>query len=231
MSILSFFASKIDSYCERVDFNLLSEPLNLYSNICFILVGLQALLYINSKHKTVPKISIQKTQLTLVILMFCIGIGSALFHAFANRGTMFLDVAPIGAYILVYLWHWSRELMGFTKKISISLIALFCISTLFLTFALKDLPLGGSQSYISVAIFLLAMGTYQKKFGGPSLLLFSAISFLASLFFRSIDPYYCPAWPYGTHFLWHFLNSFVLSLSIFNAFHINENPLRINPYR
>lgn len=228
MNILSLITTQVDSYCERIDFSLFSEPLNLYSNICFIMVALQVYIYISSRQKDESKRIFDKIHYIFLILIACIGIGSGLFHAFANRATMFLDVAPIGIYIIVYLWHWSYRLMRLSFKASVGLLALWGISTFLFTATLQDLPLGGSQSYISVALFLFSMGLYQKMRGASTLLLYSSICFLISLVFRSIDPYYCPSWPYGTHFLWHFLNSIVLSLSTFNALLLHEKPLDLS---
>jgi hypothetical protein len=45
-------------------------------------------------------------------------------------------------------------------------------------------------------------------------LLQAALIFSLSLFFRSIDGAVCPAWPAGTHFLWHILNALVLGVLI-----------------
>lgn len=232
MNIFQFLISNIDSYCERIDFTLLSEPLNFFSNFFFIISAILIQFDPKIRQKKITEISQYKIDLWLIRLMYAIGVGSGLFHFFANRLTQILDVVPIGMYIILYLWHWFRHLMIIPDRVSLFYVGIWCGLTMIFTHYLKDYPLGGSQSYLSVALFLPFMGIYQLRRGGSYLLLTAAILFNASLFFRSIDPYVCTCWPYGTHFLWHLLNSLVLYFSTLNSLQLKEkllNPSCFSP--
>ncbi len=217
----------IDSYCERLDVTLLSEPLNLCSNIGFIVAAWM----VQRDSQTLPpaqRASIKR----LYGLIYCIGIGSSLFHSFANLVTMALDVLPISLYIIYFLGHWNTTLMGYSPKKSASILGLWLLLTLVLSFGLKSLPLAGSQTYLSVALFLPWMAYQQKaifsasstykSFEYPQDLTLASIIFIASLLFRTIDPFICPLWQYGTHFLWHLLNSILLFLTASNSIKIQN---------
>lgn len=223
MNLIYFLTENIDSYCERTDSSFLSEPLNLYSNICFIISA--ALLHGRTiKMRRSPAINPYGiVDYTLILLMYIIGLGSGLFHSFANRGTMFLDVAPISLYIFIYLTYWLKFLMGFSPHVTYLWLAFWLSITAGFTIFLKELPLGGSQTYLSVAVFLTGMAIYQKLKDGSFYLAIASICFLISLTFRSIDPYFCPLWPHGTHFLWHVLNSVVLYFATLNALTMKED--------
>ena len=65
-------------------------------------------------------------------------------------------------------------------------------------------------------IVLPALGLDYFRRGNPErgLLLSAAAVFLASVVCRSVDRAVCDAFPVGTHFVWHLLNSVVLYLSM-----------------
>lgn len=165
-------------------------------------------------------------------LVYCIGIGSSLFHTFANLSTMALDVIPIGLYIVYYLWHWNNSIMRHNIKTTSLVIGVWLASTIFMTVSFKNLPLNGSQSYLSIALFLPWMAYQQKalfaKSFGPqippyhSLLKLGSVVFIVSLLFRSFDASICPFWQYGTHFLWHLFNGILLFLTTLNSIEIQK---------
>ncbi len=43
--------------------------------------------------------------------MIAFGVGSTLFHAFANTMTRWVDVLPIAAFIATYLWLYVRRVL------------------------------------------------------------------------------------------------------------------------
>jgi hypothetical protein len=226
----------VDSYCERMDFALLSEPLNLISNIGFILAAF--FIWRDARQLAPP---VRGSVKTLYSLIFLIGIGSALFHSFANILTMILDVVPIGLYIVCYLWHWNTTLMGFDRKKSLFVMGAWLMATLLSSILFKEAPLAGSESYIAIGFFLPWMAFQQNagltadaidqkpvkvaKDRSPKnhFLAFASGLFIISLVLRSIDPYVCPFWAYGTHFLWHIFNSILLYLTAANSILILGN--------
>ena len=86
---------EVDFYCERTTDHWFDEPFGLLSNLCFIAAAYHQL----RRHGAwSPGARI------LVVLMFGIGIGSALFHAFATRSTLLMDVIPINLFIISAIW-------------------------------------------------------------------------------------------------------------------------------
>lgn len=68
----------IDIYCERVDSSFFSEPINAFSNLAFIVASFMLFsFYKKNNLKSFPL-------LFLIFLLFLIGLGSFLFHTYAN---------------------------------------------------------------------------------------------------------------------------------------------------
>ncbi len=82
----------IRAYCERTDASFWSEPVNALSNAGFLVAAAAAA----SKGRGDP------VALVLAGLIGIVGIGSALFHTYANTWSMLADVVPIGLFILGY---------------------------------------------------------------------------------------------------------------------------------
>ena len=88
--------------------------------------------------------------------------------------------------------------------------------------AWPDVSLEGSVGYVPAVLAMIGVGVLAgfraKRTGreelrhvGRDLLIASAL-FALSLAFRSVDRFLCPAWPWGTHGVWHGLNAVVLYL-------------------
>ena len=62
---------------------------------------------------------------------------------------------------------------------------------------------------------VLAIGAWHAQAARPGRhdLLAAGAVLAVSLTFRTVDPAVCPAFPLGTHFLWHLLNGLVLYLA------------------
>jgi hypothetical protein len=203
----------IDSYCERTDASFFSEPLNFISNLAFILAAW-------SIQKQIRRFGLKvRWDIRLqVLLVYAIGIGSALFHSFATMWAMIADVLPISFFVLYYLWYWLARCLRLAPRKLILLVTLLGLVTTWASLTLATAPLGGSQSYLGVAVFLLGVGLDQKRRQyNPPYLLWAAWGFFASLTFRSIDPYICDYLPIGTHFLWHITNAAVLYVCLLNS--------------
>jgi len=204
------FLQKFDEYCERTDFQFLSEPLNFFSNLFFWVAAYLAWREIRASRQTGSS-----TLKGLVFLLFMVGLGSGCYHSFATRWAMFCDVGFIGLFVLWFLWCWMREVlrMNFAKTLLV-FIGFFVLSGI-LQAIFKNLPVNGSQGYFGVAVFLLVFGWQQaQRLSRRKTLLMAGLTFVVALVFRTLDASICSAWPYGTHFLWHSLNACVCYLTI-----------------
>jgi hypothetical protein len=197
----------VDGYCERIDASFWSEPINAVTNLAFIV----AALVMWRKRGDVPRARL------LCAILFAIGIGSFLFHTFAQPWAGLADVAPILGFILVYLYAMNRVGWGWGP------LASFVGMLLFLPYAAALVPLfelipglGSSAGYGPVPLLILI---YAALLAGrdPALargLAIGAGLLILSLFFRTIDLPLCDALPLGTHFLWHVLNAVMLAWMI-----------------
>jgi len=201
----------IDLYCERLDSSFWAEPINALTNLAFIIAAWA----VWKQGNRVDKLS---TPLwVLISLMGLIGIGSFLFHTFATRPTLLLDVLPILLFQFVFIWVYVRQI------IQLQFFHTLGVLVLYIVFALlgREFPeiLNGSLSYAPAFLVLLGLGAYhfiQKK-QGRFLLLSALAIFSLALVFRTMDNMLCSYFPLGTHFLWHILNGilvYFLSLAL-----------------
>ena len=88
----------IDGYCERVgtDPNFWGEPVNAITNAAFLAAALWAL------HEARSRERLDWSTGLLCVNVFAIGVGSFLFHTFATRWAVMMDVVPIQTMILLY---------------------------------------------------------------------------------------------------------------------------------
>ena len=96
---------KRDQYCERLDAGFWAEPLNAVSNAAFIIAGL---LLLAQWRKSPRPLSV----LLLIFNVLVIGIGSFLFHTFANRWSELADVLPITIFIHIYFFLALNRFLG-----------------------------------------------------------------------------------------------------------------------
>lgn len=162
--------------------------------------------------RTTTRGSLPLTFLTLNLA--CIGIGSFLFHTFANRMMMAADLLPIFIYQLAFLFFYVRFVAGQRARTVAGLLTLFVL----LNLAFMRLPaewLNGSLLYGGALLFILSIAAYHHatRKREPAILYLAAAIFLISLTFRSIDQWVCGWFPLGTHFIWHLLNGTVLYLT------------------
>jgi hypothetical protein len=201
---------QVDEYCERIDFQLLSEPLNLYSNLLFWVAAGFALFEIwrSPMRRSVPL-------WILFILLFLVGLGSALFHSYATEWAKICDVGFIGIFVVSFLWFWARSILHLALQHSIYFMLMFFGLSALLYAIFLRLPVNGSQGYFGVALFLFALGIQQKQqLSRSRTLTWAGCVFVAALVFRTLDEQLCAVWPHGTHFLWHSLNALVCYLTI-----------------
>lgn len=205
-----FFAA-VDHYCERIDPSFWSEPLNAVTNATFLVAAAYAfVLWQRAEKRDGPS-------LWLITVTAIVGIGSFLFHTFANRWSLLADVIPIAVFIYSYF------LLALRRYLGLGLVAAILITAAFAAFNMNfdriwfavigPYSLNGSIGYLPAAMALVVVGgsalSKSSTEAGRGLLL-AAATFALSLTFRSVDEAVCTAFPMGTHFLWHALNAAVL---------------------
>ena len=197
----------IDIYCERLDIGIWAEPINAITNVAFILASI--VMWLRCKNLVEGRI--------LCFLLFLIGCGSFLFHTFAQTWAAILDVTAILIFILSYLFVANRRFLAWSKIVSLVGVILFFPYHLFLVSILSNIQfLGSSLQYIPVAILIfIYSGLLRKSEPNLSRGLFIGASILClSIVSRTIDEPLCSIVSVGTHFVWHILNSIMLSWMI-----------------
>jgi hypothetical protein len=141
------------------------------------------------------------------------GLGSFLFHTFANTVTRWLDVLPISLFVVTYLCLYAYRVANQTYAATTALAALFVIAA----FIGRQFPhlLNGSLIYGPTIILLGAVSWFHWVNDKRDLVLLLAAmcAFAAALAFRTIDNAACTWWPVGTHFLWHLCTALALLLA------------------
>lgn len=211
----------IRNYCERTGDLLWSEPLNAITNLSFLIAAW--LLW-----KRYKATAAQDRPLAIMIaLVAIVGIGSSLFHTFANRLTMLADVIPIALFTFFYLWHALRRLVGVSVYCTIGLLLVFVGLAIEMSHLPGQYRFNGSADYFPCLAALLAIGTALliRGHAAAKYLLAAALCFILSLTFRSVDFAICESLPIGTHFLWHSINGVMLYLLV-SAFFSKNQPAK-----
>jgi hypothetical protein len=199
----------VDAYCERTDPSFWSEPVNALTNAAFLIAA--AVMWVRLRGESDP------TGRVLCVILAAIGVGSGLFHTFANRLTGIMDVTPILGFILVYIYAAHRRFWGQRRAVA----GLWTLG--FIPYAAVMVPvfglvpgLGSSAGYAPVAL-LIALHAAALGRRAPATargLGIGAGVLVVSLTMRTIDGAVCEAVPLGTHFLWHILNGIMLGWMI-----------------
>ena len=212
----------LDLYCERTDAGFFSEPLNLISNLAFIIAGVFLLRRLALKQSSQLATSARILAWQVII----VGVGSALFHSFAMVWSKVCDVVPIGLFILSYLWFFSRNIAMLSRNSAAMGIVIFAIMSIAVASLADPVKANGGQFYFGTWITLLALAFYlagsRNRLASPKML-FASVLFSISVTMRSIDLTLCDYWPYGTHIFWHLLNACVLYLVV-DAYIANDHP-------
>ena len=198
---------RLDNYCERVGPEFWSEPLNAVTNAAFLIAALAAFLI--WRRRTPDDLP----GLLLIGIVFATGIGSFLFHTFATRWASLADVIPIALFIHVYLFVALKRFLGLAWWLALGIVIAFFAATPFLGQAVAPL-VGSSAGYVPALLAIFVVGGLfcrnNKALGAQ--VLGTGVVFALSLTFRTLDEPLCAQLAFGTHFLWHIMNSVVLFL-------------------
>ncbi len=196
----------VNGYCERIGPGLWAEPVNAVSNASFLVAALFAWRLARA-HR-------DRGGQALALLLAAIGIGSTLFHTVAQVWAVFADVIPIQIFILVYLALATVRFFAAPPWVGIAAAVAFVPASALATAGLRAAfgALNGSTGYLPVPILLVlyAVALRHRAPAAARGLALGAAVLALSLVLRTVDRAVCPAFPLGTHFLWHLLNGALL---------------------
>jgi len=210
---MNWFAP-IDIYCERTSAAFWAEPFNALTNIAFIIAAIVAFNYAK-KHNRLDVVNG-----LLIALAFAIGVGSFLFHTYANEWSEKADMIPIALLAVIFIAFSVRRFFNKTW-LGVALVGLgfFVASAVLLKFISPygDTALAflnGSYIYAPVLLGLAFLSFMLARSGhaGARLISLATGTFLVSLTFRSMDMAICTSFPTGTHFIWHSLNGLMIGM-------------------
>lgn len=199
----------VDIYCERTAPGLFNEPINALTNLAFILAAWLVLRQARAEGRLDTPLRV------LIGLVFAIGVGSGLWHTFAQRWAGAADVIPILLFIVTYvgLAMWRYFGTRGAEALAIAIGFLFFAGGL-RSAAAANLPpvMSPSFGYLPALVALVTCGVLLMLRRHPAglWLLGAAAVFVVSLTFRALDQHVCDGFALGTHFLWHLLNAVVL---------------------
>jgi hypothetical protein len=204
----------LNIYCERGgDPGFWGEPLNAITNGAFLIAGF---LLIRSARQ-------DRTMLSwlLTLLVILIGVGSFLFHTFAERWAGLADVIPIGFFMVAAVYAITRRGLGGSFLVgALAIIGFIALMVLASRFGHLVTPqLGATIMYLPAFFVLIVSGAYlalARRPGGLALVT-AGLVFGTSLTMRAVDLPYCDyltieGLRIGSHFLWHLLNGVTLYL-------------------
>ena len=195
----------LDHYCERIAPGLWGEPLNLVSNLAFIIAAVVVWrIYLRQRNKTTDRFWDIKL---LIALFFAIGIGSGLWHIFATSWSLKADTIPILLFINLYLLSCLFRVFSLSVVAGISIFTAYHIVNISIQSTLPADFLNGSIFYLPTWLFLLGITffVWQLKLAGHHYYINTLILFSIALVFRTIDQSICDTIATGTHFIWHLL--------------------------
>jgi hypothetical protein len=227
----------IFAYCERGnDPSFWGEPLNAITNGGFIIAALAGIVMLARMR---PQ-SRLPWHYFFILNFIAIGIGSFLFHTYANAWSAAADTIPIGIFMLAYLMFAMRRYLGLSWFWTAAAVAVFIAAVNIAMNVqcwqgrfgfLENVPpgararcLNGSLGYFPAMLTMWLVGfiLLLRRHPAGGLILSAGVVFAASLTFRSVDFTFCNdfilfGYRAGTHFLWHLLNSLTLFLLLLGA--------------
>lgn len=214
----------VDLYCERGSTLFWAEPINALTNFSFVIAAVLAYLYLKRND------GLDAYHYILIITTIFVGLGSFLFHTYANNLTRLIDVIPIFLFKTLFIYFYLTKIIKLQWFYPIIIIIILIASSSFISdqagkiieyfdiptegYEKSELIISTSLSYLPALIILLAIAVLEKIKLNRNYIFFAALVFLFSIFFRTMDPYFCHSLNFGLHFLWHILNGVLLYLLI-----------------
>jgi hypothetical protein len=210
----------VGAYCERLGPGLFAEPLNALSNVAFFLAAWAAWSVARRGAALDSGITL------LVALIATIGVGSTLFHTFSTPWARLMDLLPIAAFQMVYLWLYGRRVIRADPAWIAAFLSIFVV----IVWGASQRPqvLNGSLYYAPAAVLSVVLGVYHRQTRSErrSDLLVAGATLFVAIFFRTIDAAVCPVFRYGTHFVWHLMIPLVAYLYLRALIPVGSRVLR-----
>ncbi|MGO4908876.1 ceramidase domain-containing protein [Pseudorhodobacter sp. W20_MBD10_FR17] len=203
----------VDIYCERLGAGFWAEPVNALSNLSFLAAAFWAA--VEARRRGADTVI-----WGLIAMAALIGVGSFLFHTFANTWSEYADTIPIWSFVAAFVFV-AMQRIGGVKPGRIGAIALIVAAVVIVVMlaggegeAGPPGVLNGSEQYAPALIALLVFSVLSRRRGHPMWPWIWAATgvFCLSLFFRTIDMAVCPSFAIGSHFVWHLLNGVMVGL-------------------
>lgn len=199
MSLVEIFVT-FPQYCEQVAGFWLTQPLNVITNLAYIIGGVYLYRYV--------KVNNLNRNLGIILsgLMIALGVGSTAWHSHKSIPTIMMDEVPIYLFILLSIFILTKSL---TKSFLNTLGAMGLVAIIYhviFTYIPGAGVYSGSLKYafalfVFVALSMLVVKKYGQEYNFSTPLCIFAIA----IALRSVDLYICQYFPLGTHFLWHIL--------------------------
>ena len=214
----------VDIYCERTAPGFWNEPVNAWSNMAFIMAAAWGA--VEAARRGLGQWSLW----FIIVLAALIGLGSFLFHTFANRWSELADTLPIWTFVAVYLLAAMRWIGGMAPRKVTRWAGVALIAGIAIAFAAgfeggtsaqpspdrshSPDPFNGSLQYLPALAALAAFSvlTWLRQHPLRGWIWAATATFVVSLGFRTIDLRVCAAFPTGVHFLWHIFNGLMIAL-------------------
>ncbi|MGF1547421.1 MAG: ceramidase domain-containing protein [Thiotrichales bacterium] len=200
----------LDRYCERVEPGLWAEPLNVVSNLAFLLAAGMLFRAYRAQPVHAPELP------WLIGLVAAIGAGSGLWHLLARRWAEYADALPILAFIgLYFLFALYRLVTPVWSRVMTVWVGFHLLNAAVQVTLPAELG-NGSGFYLPTWLTLLLLALYLGGRRHPQAEVFgwAALLFLLALGLRTVDLTLCPRVAFGTHFLWHLMTAGVLYLLV-----------------
>ncbi|MFW0777059.1 MAG: ceramidase domain-containing protein [Rickettsiales bacterium] len=206
---MSALLEPVDIYCERLAHGFWEEPLNALTNLAFIIAAIA--LYRLQKRTPTPSPEYGQNML-LIFLVALVGVGSFIFHTFANVAGLIADVGGIMIFVHTYLYFCFRRILGWRRLLAFISIGAFFM----LLMAAENIPgaysFNGSAAYFPCLAIIIWVWNVTRRIR-PDIsryYLYAGSVFILSLTLRTIDMDVCDVIPMGTHIFWHICNGLVL---------------------
>lgn len=205
----------VDLYCERTSPDFWAEPVNALTNLAFIAAAIWGGVSARNRAETSPAVWL------LIGLAGLIGIGSFLFHSFAQVWASFADTIPIWVFVTLAAGISAVRIGGFRPgRVVIGGLVLLAVGAVLIA-SLPDAaprtgppPLNGSLQYapavILLAIFAVVASWRKSPLAGWIIAALGV--FLVSLTARSLDLALCARFPLGLHWVWHLMNGLLIGI-------------------
>jgi hypothetical protein len=209
----------VTEYCERVDNSIFGEPINLLTNLTFIISA--CFVFRLLKEKKVQ----DNTYKFLIGIILMIGVGSASWHSFRTSLAHALDFVPIFIFFLSFLFLMLEKLLK-SKSQAILLTSTYFVLQLSVSFLFPQILNGSIRHIVNIGIFILLILWIKKKYRRLNSSVYLAFgTYSVGVLFRSMDSLVCSNFHLGTHFLWHIFTAMATYYSVASLIWLKKQAL------